>query len=84
MAFLAHSLVTDLTITEDSDSLVYGCPRVLFKLDPQGNCEEIEHCNLGSNSNPSFANWTQEMFICMAILAGCDYAPHIKGLGISR
>lgn len=33
MARLAHTGVVDLVITEDSDILVYGCPRALFKVD---------------------------------------------------
>mmetsp|Transcript_8383 Transcript_8383/g.12279 ORF Transcript_8383/g.12279 Transcript_8383/m.12279 type:complete len:177 (+) Transcript_8383:576-1106(+) len=33
MAKLAHSGAVDLVITEDSDLLAYGCPRVLFKAD---------------------------------------------------
>ena len=33
MTRLAHTGIVDLVITEDSDILVYGCPRALFKVD---------------------------------------------------
>ena len=49
LAYLSHSLVIDVVVTEDSDSLAYGCPRILFKMDHQGNCDMIEHCDLGAN-----------------------------------
>ena len=69
---------------QDSDSLTYGCSRVLFKLDHLGYGEEVLHSELGSNEGLSFSKWTTDMFVCMCILAGCDYAPHIHGLGIVK
>jgi len=33
MARLAHTGTVDVVITEDSDLLAYGCPRILFKID---------------------------------------------------
>ena len=49
LAYLSQSGHIDVVITEDSDSLAYGCPRILFKLDHKGNCDMIEHCDLGAN-----------------------------------
>ena len=62
----------------------YGCPRVLLKLDHTGACEELLHGDLGRNQPLSFKSWTHDMFVCMCILAGCDYCPKIKGLGITN
>ncbi|KAL3823288.1 hypothetical protein ACHAXA_003436 [Cyclostephanos tholiformis] len=84
MARLAHTGVVDLVITEDSDILVYGCPRALFKLDftsYQG--QEIQLMkDLGENSTPSFRNWTHDMFVFMCIISGCDYCKGVPGIGI--
>ncbi len=84
LALLSHKLIVDFVITEDGDALAYACPRVLFKLEPDGHGQEIEHYRIGENDSPSFANWSQEQFLTMCILAGCDYAPSIKNLGIVK
>ena len=84
MARLAHTGVVDLIITEDSDVLVYGCPRALFKIDfttYQG--QEIQLMkDLGENATPSFRNWTHDMFVFMCIISGCDYCKGVPGIGI--
>lgn len=84
MARLAHSGVVDLVVTEDSDTLAYGCPRVLFKIDfdaCQG--QEIQLMrDLGENEALSFKNWTHDMFVFMCILSGCDYCKGVPGIGI--
>ncbi|KAL3795487.1 hypothetical protein ACHAW5_002454 [Stephanodiscus triporus] len=84
MARLAHTGVVDLVITEDSDILVYGCPRALFKVNfatYQG--QEIQLMrDLGENAAPSFRNWTHDMFVFMCIISGCDYCKGVPGIGI--
>ena len=81
---LAHTGVVDLVITEDSDILVYGAPRILFKVDWdtfQG--KEIQLMkDLGDNVSPSFRNWTHDMFVFMCIVSGCDYCSGVPGIGI--
>lgn len=84
MARMTHTGMVDLVITEDSDTLVYGCPRVLFKIEfdtSQG--QEIQLMrDIGKNESPSFRNWTHDMFVFMCILSGCDYCEGIPGIGI--
>jgi exonuclease-1 len=84
MARLAQTGFVDLVITEDSDILVYGCPRALFKVDfatYQG--QEIQLMrDLGKNDTPSFRNWTHDMFVFMCIISGCDYCKGVPGIGI--
>lgn len=84
MARMAHTGLVDLVITEDSDTLVYGCPRVLFKIDFDTNQgQEIQLMrDLGKNESPSFKNFTHDMFVFMCILSGCDYCEGIPGIGI--
>ena len=82
LAYLSLNGFVDAVITEDSDALVYGCQRVLFKLDSTGGGKEIERSNLGSNTQLSFANWTDEQFKLFCCLAGCDYVRKLPNLGI--
>ena len=75
MAYLALTGEVHAVITEDSDLLVYGVPRVLFKMDRAGQGEEIciqelPRCQGGSIS---FIGFSHEMFSQMCILSGCDY-----------
>ena len=84
MARLAQTDIVDLVITEDSDMLAYGCPRVLFKTDfdtCQG--QEIQLMrDIGENDSLSFKNWTHDMFVFMCIVSGCDYCKGVPGIGI--
>ena len=49
IAFLSLTGAVDVVITEDSDALVYGCRRVLFKLDKEGSGDEVRRRSLGAN-----------------------------------
>ena len=84
MAFMAQNGAVDLVISEDSDLLAYGCPRILFKIDfKERKGEEIQLMrNLAQNDELSFRNWTHDMFVYMCILSGCDYNEGVKGVGI--
>lgn len=72
-----------MVITEDSDLLVYGVTKVLFKMDGSGegreiNLSEIEKC---PDYQPTF---TQEMLVQACILSGCDYHEGINGIGYKK
>jgi exonuclease-1 len=82
LAFLSRAGLVDIVITEDSDCLVYGCRRILLKLDRDGNGEEIKRENLGRNEDFSFMNWTDDQFKLFCTLTGCDYVPKLRNVGI--
>ncbi|CAO1619862.1 unnamed protein product [Sympodiomycopsis kandeliae] len=84
LAFLERLGLIDAIVTEDSDLLVFGCQRVLFKLDSNGDCFEISRSRLTSCRSVSFAGWTSDLFRQMAILSGCDYLPSISGMGLKN
>jgi exonuclease-1 len=84
LAFLSKSGDVDLVISEDSDLLVYGCKRVLYKLDFNGNGQEIIRRRLGENTDMTFLNWNDSQFKLFCCLAGCDYHVKIKGLGLKK
>ena len=37
MTYMVKTGLADLAISEDSDLIVYGCPQIAMKLQPQGN-----------------------------------------------
>ncbi|KAL6758969.1 PIN domain-like protein [Haematococcus lacustris] len=84
MAYLALNGDVWAVVTEDSDLLAYGCPRVLYKLDKMGNGEEICLDDLPLNQGVSFMGFSHTMFLEMCIMAGCDFLPSLPGIGAKR
>lgn len=82
LAYLSLSGIADVIISEDSDAIVYGCQKVLFKLEGSGYGKEILRSDLGSNSQLSFENWSDEQFKLFCCLSGCDYVPKLFNIGI--
>ena len=82
LAFLDMNGLVDGVITEDSDLLVYGCKRVLYKLDKNGNGIEILSSRIGEIAEINLRGWTMDQFKHMCILSGCDYLSSIPGIGL--
>ncbi|CAM9485824.1 unnamed protein product [Hapterophycus canaliculatus] len=84
LAFLSRTGAVDVVISEDSDCLLYGCKKVLFKMDNEGQGQEIQLRNLAANTPLSLSNWKNSMFLDLCLLVGCDYiSTSVKGLGIA-
>ncbi|OQR95452.1 exonuclease 1 [Thraustotheca clavata] len=84
MAYLARNGLVDAVISEDSDCLPFGCHTVLFKMDQVGNVDEIVLKDLANNKALSFVGFSDDMFLDMCILSGCDYVASIPGLGVKK
>lgn len=80
-------------VSEDSDNLAYGTPRVLFKLEVDGMADEIVVGDLfapdrtlatcaAGGEEIDVRGWTEAMFATMCALAGCDYVNSVRGVGI--
>lgn len=82
LAYLSLTGYVDVVMTEDSDSIPYGCRCVLLKLEQSGYGEEICRKSLGANTQLNFLHWNDEQFKIMCCLSGCDYAPKIRNIGI--
>ncbi|KAG2069184.1 PIN domain-like protein [Suillus decipiens] len=87
MAYLERVGLVDGIITEDSDLLVFGCRKVLFKLDSiASSVVSISKDDFGSvtaaEGGISLLGWSDAQFRAMAILSGCDYLPSIPGIGL--
>lgn len=48
-------------ITEDSDLLPFGAPRVLFKMGKDGRGQEVQLRHLPACEELSFLHWTDDM-----------------------
>ncbi|EEF40158.1 exonuclease, putative [Ricinus communis] len=84
MTFLAISKQVDAVITEDSDLIPFGCPRIVFKMDKYGQGIEFQYSRLQLNKELSFSGFTHEMILQMCILSGCDYLQSLPGMGLKR
>ncbi|KAF8840562.1 PIN domain-like protein [Paxillus ammoniavirescens] len=87
MAYLERIGLVGGIITEDSDLLVFGCRKVLFKLDSVSSTitsisRDDFGCVTSAEGGISLLGWTDSQFRAMAILSGCDYLPSIPGVGL--
>ncbi|CAB3996104.1 Exonuclease 1 [Paramuricea clavata] len=79
IAYLMKHGQVDFAISEDSDLLAFGCQKVLFKMETSGMCDCIELSDALEN-----LGMTQTKVLEMCIVAGCDYLPNIRGIGINK
>ncbi|GFE54702.1 XPG N-terminal domain-containing protein [Babesia ovis] len=88
VAYLCRAGIAHAALSEDSDLLAYGCPRVWYKLERDGKADEL---TLGFHSNPDvkctsgmLKGLSHRMFVAMCVLSGSDYdnGCHIHGMGI--
>ncbi len=73
--------IIDALITEDSDLLVFGCPKIICKIDAKTGIG-LEFSD--PLTSPSLRGLSLGGLQLAAVLAGCDYGPHISGLGIRK
>ena len=71
----------DFIVTEDRDLLPFGSKVTFFKMDKQGNGEEIKRTDL-QESGLFMKKWDVNQFVQICILSGCDYLQSPKGIGI--
>lgn len=84
LAYLSINHLVDLVITQDSDSLAYGCSKVLFKLDSSGNGDEICFDSVFQSTEIPIKHFSREQFLYLCILSGCDYLSNPPQLGMKR
>ncbi|XP_076888189.1 exonuclease 1-like [Bidens hawaiensis] len=84
MTYLAISKHVDAVITEDSDLIPFGCPRIIYKMDKYGQGVEFQYSKLQNNEELNFTGFTKQMILEMCILSGCDYLQSLPGMGLKR
>lgn len=82
MAWLARNDRVAAVITEDSDLLLFGAPRILFKLDRDGYADEVCISRLPELVELDMSMLSFEQFRQICMLSGCDYLPPIYGMGL--
>ena len=85
LAYLARHDDVHCVVTEDSDLVAYGCPRVLLKLDRNnGEGLLVKKEDLWSLSVKGFSlkGYDERMLLEMCVLCGVDYLSSPHGLGI--
>ncbi|XP_010499473.1 PREDICTED: exonuclease 1 [Camelina sativa] len=84
MTFLAINNQVDAIITEDSDLIPFGCPRIMFKMDKFGHGVEFQASKLPKNKDLCLSGFSSQMLLEMCILSGCDYLQSLPGMGLKR
>ena len=82
LAYLARNGFVDAVVTEDSDLIAHGVPRVFTKMDQNG-MGELFHIDevIKKALSVTSAEGRYEHFLNFCILCGCDYLTNLKGLG---
>lgn len=85
LAYLERSGAVSAVVSEDSDLIVFGCRRVLFKLDQYGECVVFDRrLMFQKTGGVNLAGWNDQQVRQMCILSGCDYLPSVPGVGLKR
>ncbi|XP_078392038.1 flap endonuclease 1-like isoform X1 [Cetorhinus maximus] len=69
------------TATEDMDALPFGCTRLIRNVSAKKDAR-VEEISLPQILKS--LDLTQEQFVDLCILMGCDYCDKIKGIGLKR
>ncbi|CAO3655550.1 unnamed protein product [Mucor fragilis] len=82
LTHLAKTGKVDAVVTEDSDLLAFGCPKVIYKIDRFGDGIEICMDKVINDYKSTLYEYDAETIRHICILSGCDYLPSIKGVGL--
>lgn len=83
MVYLEKVGLVDGILSEDSDLLIFGCNRLITKLNDYGECIEICRENFSKVKKiPYLSNYSHEQLRLVAMLSGCDYTKGIPGIGL--
>jgi exonuclease-1 len=80
LGFLCKEGLVDAIISEDSDTIPYGCKEVLFKLKHDGTCETVVLEEVYGTFLPGLdlRAFTPLMTVALCVGAGCDYLEPLK------
>lgn len=84
LAYLNKIGLAEYVISEDSDLIIFGCKKILFKLQLNGHCLLFEADKLHLTLNTAEEKFCFEKFRRMCILSGCDYLDNLPGIGLAK
>lgn len=91
ISYLCRSGIADFGVSEDSDIVVFGCPMLVSKLQPSGDCSVINFDDLWNKqviketkdkALEELCSLSHEIFIYICIMSGCDYLPGMERMGL--
>lgn len=82
MVYLEKIGLVDGILSEDSDLLIFGCLRLITKLNDYGECVTINRADFEKIKRPNLGQFTQEQLRWVVILSGCDYTKGLPGVGL--
>ncbi|KAJ2496479.1 Rad2 nuclease [Coemansia sp. RSA 1972] len=84
LAYLERTGVVSAVVSEDSDLIAFGCRNVLFKMDQFGAAVVFDRTRMGRTRAVDVNGWSDAKIRRMCVLAGCDYAASVPGIGLKR
>lgn len=84
MAYLNKIGIADYIITEDSDLVLFGTTKTIFKLDLSAQGLLVDSSKLYLGMGCSENKYTFDKFRIMCILSGCDYLDSLHGIGLAK
>jgi exonuclease-1 len=87
LAYLVKEGIANFAISEDSDLIAYGCPRLLMKLNWAGYGQMFSwdafHARKTTDKNLAVVQGLgRAEFIQACIMGGCEYLPSIQQVGL--
>lgn len=82
LAFLDKNGICDFIVTEDSDLILYGCRKIVYKLNAEGKCMLYDKSKLHKCLGPRGDEVGFDKFRRICILSGCDYIKNIPSIGL--
>lgn len=83
MVYLEKIGLVDGILSEDSDLLIFGCRKLITKLNDSAECIEIDRANFDKVKKiPYLSKFTQEQLRLVAMLSGCDYTKGVANIGL--
>lgn len=79
-AWLAEQNLVDAVLTEDMDILTFGSPKIVRNLTSQ----KKKPLEINLNKIKDKFGWTQNNFIEICVLFGCDYSDHITDINFLK
>ncbi|KAJ8713311.1 hypothetical protein PYW07_013681 [Mythimna separata] len=84
LAYLNSKNIAQVVITEDSDLILFGCTKVLFKMDLDGVGTLVDTTKLPLVMKCPIEHYTFDKFRQMCIMSGCDYLASLPGIGLAK
>ncbi|CAG9793707.1 unnamed protein product [Diatraea saccharalis] len=84
LAYLNMNNIAHVVITEDSDLILFGCTKVLFKMDLDGTGTLVETAKLPLVMKCPIEYYKFDKFRRMCIMSGCDYLQSLPGIGLAK